>query len=56
MPFGGLINSKFVIISKGRSILLDYFLEDDMDKLKEIKKYLIDRGEDENYIAFFQED
>lgn len=46
-------NSKSVIISKGRSLLLDKFLENDMDKVKEIKDYLIEKGEDENYIALF---
>ena len=46
-------DSKSVIISKGRSLLLDKFLENDMDKVKEIKDYLIERGEDENYIALY---
>ena len=46
-------NSKSVIISKGRGMLLDKFLENDMDKVREIKKYLIEKGEDENYIALY---
>jgi hypothetical protein len=46
-------NSKSVIISQGRSLLLDKFIERDMYKVKEIKDYLIEKGEDENYIAFF---
>jgi len=46
-------NSKSVIISRGRSLLLDRFLENDMDKVKEIKNYMIEKGEDENYIALF---
>ena len=46
-------NSKSVIISQGRSLLLDKFIERDMDKVREIKDYLIEKGEDENYIALF---
>ena len=46
-------NSKSVIISKGRSLLLDKFIENDRDKVKEIKDYLIEKGEDENYIALY---
>ena len=46
-------DAKSVIISKGRSLLLDKFLENDMDKVKEIKNYLIEKGEDENYIALY---
>lgn len=46
-------NSKSVIISKGRSLLLDKFLENDIDKVKEIKNYLINKGNDEDYIALF---
>ena len=46
-------DSKSVIISKGRSLLLDKFLENDMDKVKEIKDYLLEKGEDENYIVFY---
>jgi len=46
-------DSKSVIISKGRGLLLDKFLENDMDKVRELKNYLIEKGEDENYIAFY---
>ena len=46
-------NSKSVIISKGRSLLLDKFLENDLKKVREIKNYLIEKGEDENYVAFY---
>jgi hypothetical protein len=46
-------DSKSVIISKGRSLLLDKFLENDMDKVREIKNYLIEKGEDEDYIALY---
>jgi len=34
-------------------MLLDKFLENDMEKVKEIKNYLIEKGEDENYIALY---
>jgi hypothetical protein len=44
-------DSKAIIISKGRSFLLDKFLENDMRKVKEIKDYLIEKGEDENHVA-----
>lgn len=46
-------NSKSTIISKGRNLLLDKFLENDLQKVKEIAQYLIDKGEDENYIALY---
>ena len=46
-------DSKSLIISKGRSLLLDKFLENDMDKVREVKNYLIEKGEDENYIALY---
>ncbi|MCL2502271.1 MAG: hypothetical protein FWE99_03980, partial [Bacteroidales bacterium] len=46
-------DSKSVIISKGRSLLLDKFLENDIDMVREVKNYLIEKGEDENYIAFY---
>ena len=46
-------NSKSSIISKGRELLLDKFLENDIDKVKEIKNYLMEKGEDENYVAFY---
>ncbi len=45
--------SKSVIISKGRSLLLDIFIENDMVRVKEIKNYLIEKGEDDNYIALY---
>jgi hypothetical protein len=46
-------DARSVIISKGRSLLLDKFLENDMEKVREIKNYLIEKGEDENYIALY---
>ncbi len=46
-------DTKSAIISKGRNLLLDRFLENDINKVKEIKNYLMEKGEDENYIALF---
>ena len=45
-------DSRSVIISKERSLLLDKFLVNDIEKVKEIKNYLIEK-EDENYIALY---
>lgn len=45
-------DSKSAIISKGRKLLLDKFIEGDLMKVKEVKDYLINT-EDENYIAFY---
>lgn len=44
--------SKSSIISKGRRLLLDKFVEGDINKVKEIKDYLIDI-EDDNYLTFY---
>ena len=49
-------DSKSVIISRGRNLLLDKFIEGDMNMVKEIKDYLIESGEDDNYIAFFPQE
>lgn len=45
--------SKSSIISKGRNLLLERFLENDLTKVKEIKNYLTGKAEDENHIALF---
>ncbi|NLB26443.1 MAG: sialate O-acetylesterase [Bacteroidales bacterium] len=45
-------DSKSVIISKGRKFLLDKFIEGDLNKVREIKDYLV-KTEDENYIALY---
>jgi hypothetical protein len=45
-------DSKSTIISKGRKLLLDKFIEGDLMKVKEIKDYLI-KTEDDNYFAFY---
>ena len=46
-------DTKSVIISRGRNLLLDKFLENDISKVKEIKDFLIEKVEDENYIALY---
>lgn len=45
-------DSKSTIISKGRSLLLDNFIDGDLKKVRDIKKYLIGI-EDDNYFAFY---
>ncbi|MDD4756584.1 MAG: hypothetical protein PHG29_10945, partial [Prolixibacteraceae bacterium] len=45
-------DSKSTIISKGRKLLLDKFVEEDLKKVREIKDYLV-KTEDENYIALY---
>lgn len=45
-------DSKSAIISKGRKLLLDKFIEGDLMKVKDIKDYLI-KTEDDNYFAFY---
>lgn len=45
-------DSKSTIISKGRNLLLDKFIEGDLNKVKEIKDFL-KKTEDDNYIAFY---
>lgn len=45
-------DSKSTIISKGRKLLLDKFVEGDLKKVKEIKDYLI-KTEDTDYFAFY---
>jgi len=49
-------DSKSVLISRGRNLLLDRFLEDDMEKVKEVKNHLIENAEDENYIVFYPDE
>ncbi len=46
-------DSKSTLISKGRNLLLDKFVENDIDKVREVAKYLIEKVQDENYIALF---
>jgi hypothetical protein len=46
-------DSKSVLISRGRNYLLDRFIQDDLDKVKEIKDFLIEKAEDDNYTALY---
>jgi len=45
-------DSKSTIISKGRKLLLDKFIEGDFRKVKEVKDYLV-KTEDNDYFAFY---
>lgn len=45
--------SKSEIISKGRRLILDSFMADDLDKVEEVKDYLLREVEDENYMALY---
>lgn len=45
-------DSKSTIISKGRKLLLDKFVEGDLGKVKEVKDYLV-KTEDDDYFAFY---
>ena len=46
-------DSKSAIISKGRNLLLDKFIENDFEKVKEIRRYLVTEVEDKDYIALY---
>ena len=48
-------DSKSTIISKGRKLLLDKFIDGDLTKVREIKNYLV-KTEDDNYIALYPEE
>ena len=48
-------DSKSTIISKGRKLLLDKFIDGDLKKVDEIKDYLI-KTEDNDYFAFYPEE
>lgn len=45
-------DSKSTIISKGRRLLLDKLIEGDLNKVREIKDYLV-KTEDDDYFAFY---
>lgn len=45
-------DSKSMIISRGRKLLLDKFIEGDLKKVKELKDYLV-KTEDNDYFAFY---
>ena len=46
-------DSKTIIISKGRKMIFDKFLENDKKKVKEVLDYLVNHEEDEEYLAFY---
>ncbi len=46
-------DTKSSMISKGRNLILDTFLEKDISKVKDLKDYLMKKGENENYIALY---
>ena len=46
-------NTKTELISKGRTLLLDKFLEGDYSKVKEIKNYLINDVENDDYLVLY---
>lgn len=45
--------SKSQLISKGRRLLMDKFLEGDLEKVKEVKDYLLREVENEDYVALY---
>ncbi|WP_324721514.1 hypothetical protein [Salinimicrobium sp. HB62] len=45
--------TKSQIISRGRSLLLDKFLEEDMERVKAIKTYLMREVENNDYLAIY---
>lgn len=44
-------NSKPEMISKGRSYMLDRFLQEDMEEVEKSRRYLVSTLQDENYVA-----
>ncbi len=46
-------DKKQEIISNGRRLLLDSFLEDDFEKVEEVKNYLVGEVENEDYAVFY---
>lgn len=48
----GYDDSRSAIIAKGRSLLLDKFLAGDLNKVREVKDYLV-KTEDADYFAFY---
>ncbi|CAM4232071.1 hypothetical protein [Gillisia limnaea] len=45
--------SRSQLISKGRRLLLDKFMEGDIEKVKEVKDYLLNEVQNEDYVALF---
>lgn len=46
-------SSKSQIISSGRSLLLDRFMEGDLGKVKEVRNYLVNEVQNEDYLALY---
>ena len=46
-------NSRPELIRKGRSLLLEKFLEEDFEKVRELKTYLLHEVQNEDYAAFY---
>ncbi|TBW27580.1 hypothetical protein [Gramella sp. KN1008] len=46
-------DSKSQLISKGRKLLLDSFMEENIQKVRKIKDYLVTEIEDEDYVALY---
>jgi len=46
-------DSKSTIISKGRNMLIDKFIEKDIESVKEIRRYLMEDVENKNYISLY---
>jgi hypothetical protein len=45
--------SRSQLISKGRRLIMDKFLEGDIEKVKEVKDYLIKEVQNEDYVALY---
>lgn len=45
--------SKSVLIANGRQLLLDSFMNDDFEKVREVREYLVTSVADDDYIAFY---
>lgn len=45
--------TKSILISKGRALLLDKFIEGDINEVKKIKDYLKDEVANKDYVAFY---
>ena len=48
-----MLNRCSITVSKSRSLLLDKFMENDIELVKKIKNYLIEKSEEENCISLY---
>ena len=46
-------NTKSQIISRGRGLLLDKFMERDLQKVSEVREYLVNEVQDDDYLALY---